>query len=78
MEKKKINKIYKEIKSLNLGALSEVRNKLIPLFLGLEKKDPYKDRKVIKMLKKRYELASNEYKQGKLIDAEKYLRKSVG
>ena len=78
MEKKKINKIYKEIKSLKPDTLSEVRDKLIPLFLDLEKKEPFKDKKVITMLKKRYELAVKEYKQGKLVDAESYLRKSIG
>ena len=70
MEKKKINKIYKEIKSLNPDALSKVRDKLIPIFLDLEKYEPFKDKQVIKMLKKRYELALKEYKQGKLVDAE--------
>lgn len=78
MEEKKIKKIFKEIKSLDPNALSKVRDKLIPLFLNLEKLEPFRDKKVIKMLKKRYELAIKEQKQGKLIDAESYLRKSIG
>jgi hypothetical protein len=77
MEKKKINKIYKEIKSLNPDALSKVRDKLIPIFLDLEKYEPFKDKQVIKILKKRYELALKEYKQGKLVEAEAYIRKSI-
>ena len=77
MEKKKINKIYKEIKSLSPDALSQVRDKLIPMFLDLEKNEPFKDKKVIRMLKKRYELALKEYKQNRLIDAETYIRKSI-
>ena len=78
MEKKKINKIYKEIKSLNPRALSEIRDKLIPVFLELEKDEPFKDKKVITMLKRRYELALKEYKYGKLMDAEKHLKRSLG
>ena len=78
MEEKKIKKIYKEIKSLNPSALSKVRDKLIPMFLDLEKLEPFKDKRVIKMLKERYELAVKEHKQGKLINAEAYLRKSIG
>ena len=78
MGKKKLNKIYNEIKSLDPDSLSEVRDKLIPLFLDLEKSEPFRDRKVIRLLRKRYTLAINEYKQGKLIDAENYLRKKIG
>jgi hypothetical protein len=78
MEEKKIKKIYNEVKSLNPSTLSKVRDKLIPIFLDLEKFEPFKDRKVIKLLKKRYELAIREHKQGKLINAEPYLRKSIG
>lgn len=78
MEKDNIKKLYKKIKSLNLGDLFEVRNKLIPLFLDLEEKEPYKDKKVIKLLKQRYQLALKESKQRKLIDAEKHLRKTLG
>ena len=69
--------MYKDIKSLNPDALSRVRDKLIPIFLDLEKHEPFKDKRVIKMLKKRYELALKEYKQNKLIDAETYIRKSI-
>ncbi|OGI20306.1 MAG: hypothetical protein A3B68_05660 [Candidatus Melainabacteria bacterium RIFCSPHIGHO2_02_FULL_34_12] len=78
MENKKIKRIYKEIKSLNPIDLSEVRDKLIPVFLDLEKEEPFKDRKVIKMLKRRYELAKKEHKQKKLINAVTYLKKSLG
>lgn len=78
MQKKRVNKIYKEVKSLNPLDLSIVRDKLIPVFLDLEKHEPFKDRKVIQMLKKRYELAIKERKQNKLIDAEIYLRKKLG
>ena len=78
MEKDNIKKLYKKVKSLAPGDLYDVRDKLIPLFLDLEKKEPYKDKKVIKLLKKRYELALRESKQKKLIDAEKYLRKTLG
>ncbi|KAF0209258.1 MAG: hypothetical protein FD167_5452 [bacterium] len=78
MEKDNIKKLYKKLKSLNPRDLSDVRNKLIPLFLDLEKKEPYKDKKVIKLLKQRYQVASRESKQKKLVDAEKYLRKSLG
>ncbi len=78
MDKKKIDKLYKEIKSLAPESLSEVRDKLIPLFLDLEKVDPFKDKKVINLLKKRYAIGIKEYKEKKLIDAEAYLRKSLG
>ena len=78
MEKDNIKKLYKKLKSLNPSDLSDVRNKLIPLFLDLEKKEPYKDKKVIKLLKQRYQLALREVKQKKLVDAEKYLRKNLG
>ena len=78
MKKKKINNIFKQVTSLDPDEMSEVRDKLIPVFLELEKKDPYRDKKVIRFLKDRYVLALKEYKQGKLIDAEKYLRKKLG
>ena len=78
MEKDNIRKLYKKLKSLNPSDLSDVRNKLIPLFLDLEKKEPYKDKKVIKLLKQRYQLALREVKQKKLVAAEKYLRKTLG
>ncbi len=78
MEKDNIKKLYKKLKSLNPSDLSDVRNKLIPLFLDLEKKEPYKDKKVIQLLKQRYQLALREVKQKKLVDAEKYLRKNLG
>ena len=78
MEKDNIKKLYKKLKALNPSDLSDVRNKLIPLFLDLEKKEPYKDKKVIKLLKQRYQLVLREVKQKKLVDAEKYLRKSLG
>ena len=78
MEKDNIKKLYNKVKSLAPGDLYDVRDKLIPLFLDLEKKEPYKDKKVIKLLKQRYQLALKESKQKKLIDAEKYLRKSLG
>ena len=78
MENDNIKKLYKKLKSLNPSDLSDVRNKLIPLFLDLEKKEPYKDKKVIKLLKQRYQLALKETKQKKLVDAEKYLRKNLG
>ncbi len=78
MEKDNIKKLYKKLKSLNPSDLSDVRNKLIPLFLDLEKKEPYKDKKVIKLLKQRYQLALREVKQKKLVDADKYLRKNLG
>jgi hypothetical protein len=73
-----IKKLYKELKSLPLSDLYDVRDKLIPLFLDLEKKEPYKDKKVIKLLKQRHQLALKELKQDKLVDAEKYLKKSLG
>ena len=78
MEKDNIKKLYKEVKSLAPSDLYDVRDKLIPLFLDLEKKEPYKDKKVIKLLKQRYLLALKESKQKKLLDAEKYMRKSLG
>lgn len=78
MEKDNIKKLYKKVRSLNPSDLCDVRNKLIPLFLDLEKKEPYKDKIVIKLLKQRYRLALRESKQKKLVDAEKYLRKSLG
>ena len=78
MEKDNIKKLYNKVKSLAPGDLYDVRDKLIPLFLDLEKKEPYKDKKVIKLLKQRYQLALKESKQTKLVDAEKYLRKSLG
>ena len=78
MEKDNIKKLYKKVKSLPPSDLYDVRDKLIPLFLDLEKKEPYKDKKVIKLLKKRYQLALKEFKQNKLVNAEKYLRKSLG
>ena len=78
MEKDNIKKLYKKVKSLALSDLYDVRDKLIPLFLDLEKKEPYKDKKVIKLLKQRYQLALKESKQKKLLDAEKYLRTSLG
>jgi len=78
MEKDNIKKLYKKLKTLNPSDLCDVRNKLIPLFLDLEKKEPYKDKKVIKLLKQRYQLALKEVKQKKLVDAEKYLRKTLG
>ena len=78
MEKKKIDKILKEVRSLDPDALSTVRDKLIPLFLGLEKYEPFKDKKVIKLLKKRYDLVLKEHKQEKLVNAESYLRRSIG
>ena len=78
MQKKKVNKIYKEVKSLNPVDLSMVRDKLIPVFLDLERHEPFKNKKVIQMLKKRYELAIREHKQRKLVDAESYLRKKLG
>ena len=78
MEKKKINKIYREIKSLSQNALLQVRDKLIPIFLSLEKTEPFKDKKVIKLLKDRHQLAMKELKNGKLIDAEQYLRRKLG
>ena len=78
MEKDNIKKLYKKLKSLNPSDLSDVRNKLIPLFLDLEKKEPYKDKKVIQLLKQRYQLALREVKQKKLVDADKYLRKNLG
>lgn len=78
MEKDNIKKLYKKLRSLNPSDLCDVRNKLIPLFLDLEKKEPYKDKKVIKLLKQRYQVALKESKQKKLVDAEKYLRKNLG
>ena len=78
MQRKKINKIFKEIKSLDPATLTTVRDKLIPVFLNLEKLEPYKNKEVIKMLRRRYRLALNEYKSGKLIDAESYIRKKIG
>lgn len=78
MEKDKVKKVYKEIKSLNPSELSIVRDKLIPIFLNLEKHEPYKDKNVIKLLKKRLRLGLKEYKQGKLVNAERYLKKSLG
>ena len=78
MEKDNIKKLYNKVKSLAPDDLYDVRDKLIPLFLDLEKKEPYKDEKVIKLLKKRYQLALKELKQNKLVNAEKYLRKSLG
>ena len=78
MEKDNIKKLYNKVKSLAPDDLYDVRDKLIPLFLDLEKKEPYKDKKVVKLLKQRYQLALKESKQKKLIDAEKYLRKSLG
>ena len=76
--KNKPEKIYSEIKSLELPELLKVRDKLIPMFLDIENLEPYKDQKVIKLLKKRRKLAEEQYKTGKLIDAEKYLRKQIG
>lgn len=76
--KNKPEKIYNEIKSLDLPELLKVRDKLIPIFLDIENLEPYKDQKVIKLLKKRKKLADKQYKTGKLIDAEKYLRKQIG
>ena len=78
MKKDNVKKLYNKVKSLAPGDLYDVRDKLIPLFLDLEKKEPYKDKKVIKQLKKRYQLALKELKQNKLVNAEKYLRKSLG
>ena len=78
MEKDNIKKLYNKVKSLAPDDLYDVRDKLIPLFLDLEKKEPYKDKKVVKLLKQRYQLALKESKQKKLVDAEKYLRKSLG
>ena len=78
MEKDNIKKLYNKVKSLTPSDLYNVRDKLIPLFLDLEKKEPYKDKKVIKLLKQRYQLVLKESKQKKLVDAEKYLRKSLG
>ena len=78
MEKDNIKKLYNKVKSLAPSDLYDVRDKLIPLFLDLEKKEPYKDKKVIKLLKKRYQLALKELKRNKLVNAEKYLRKSLG
>ena len=78
MEKDNVKKLYNKVKSLAPDDLYDVRDKLIPLFLDLEKKEPYKDKKVVKLLKQRYQLALKESKQKKLIDAEKYLRKSLG
>ena len=78
MEKDNIKKLYKEVKSLAPSDLYDARDKLIPLFLDLEKKEPYKDKKVIKLLKKRHRLALKELKQNKLVNAEKYMRKSLG
>ena len=78
MKRKKVIKIFKQIKLLNPSELSKVRDKLMPIFLNLEKDEPYKDKNVIKMLKKRNQLLIKEHKQGKLVNAEKYLRKSLG
>ena len=78
MQKKKINEIFKEIKSLDPATLTTVRDKLIPIFLNLEKLEPYKDKEVIKLLRRRYRLALDEYKSEKLIDAESYIRKKIG
>ena len=78
MEKDNVKKLYNKVKSLAPDDLYDVRDKLIPLFLDLEKKEPYKDKKVVKLLKQRYQLALKESKQKKLVDAEKYLRKSLG
>ena len=78
MEKDNVKKLYNKVKSLAPNDLYDVRDKLIPLFLELEKKEPYKDKKVVKLLKQRYQLALKESKQKKLIAAEKYLRKSLG
>ena len=78
MEKDNVKKLYKKVKSLDPGDLCDVRDKLIPLFLNLEKKEPYKDKKVVKLLKKRYQIALKEFKQKKLVNAEKYLRKTLG
>ena len=78
MKNDSIKKVLKQIESLPPSELAEVRDKLIPLFLTLEKKEPYKDKKVIRLVKKRYLIALKEHKQGKLIDAELHLRKSIG
>ena len=78
MEKDNIKRLYKKVKSLDPSDLCDVRDKLIPLFLNLEKKEPYKNKKVVKLLKKRYQIALEEFKQNKLVSAEKYLRKTLG
>ena len=76
--KNKPEKIYDEVKSLEVVDLLKIRDKLIPIFLDIENLEPYKDQKVIKLLKKRKKMAENQYKTRKLIDAEKYLRKQIG
>lgn len=76
--KNKPEKIYHEVKSLEVPDLLKIRDKLIPIFLDIENLEPYKDQKVIKLLKKRKKLANKQYKTGRLIDAEKYLRKQIG
>ena len=77
-ERINVKKVINDILTLSKDELSTVRDKVLPLFLELETIDPYHDKKVISLLKKKYLLALKEYNQNKLVDAEVYLKKSIG